>query len=90
MSEPKGVKRKYALSNIPIILRIVMRNILYRKRWVQSDLEIVNNRYKDKVAIIENKDIAFEKIVDMVKITGRDLCYSRNGNGKRSDDKFSL
>jgi len=39
-----------------------MRNILYRKRWVQSDLEIVNNRFKDRAAIIENKDIGMEKI----------------------------
>jgi len=62
LSEPKGVKRKYALSNIPVIFRVVMRNILYRKRWVQSDLEIVNNRFKDRAAIIENKDIGMEKI----------------------------
>ena len=68
MSEPKGVKRKYALSNIPIILRIVMRNILYRKRWVQSDLEIINNRFKDRVVIVENKDIGMEKIEERLSV----------------------
>jgi len=82
LSEPKGVKRKYALSNIPVIFRIVLRNILYRKRWVQSDLQIVKNRFKDRAVIIENKDIGFEKIVDMVKITGRNFYYCQNGNGK--------
>ena len=38
LSEPKGVNKRYAFSNIPIIFRIVLRNILYRKRWVQTDL----------------------------------------------------
>ncbi len=68
LSEPKGVKRKYALSNIPIILRIVMRNILYRKRWIQSDLEIVNSRFKDRVVIVENKDIGMEKIEERLSV----------------------
>lgn len=73
LSDPKGVNKKYALSNIPIIFRIVLRNILCRKRWVQSDLQIVKNSFKDRAVIIENKDIGFEKIVDMVKITGRNF-----------------
>ena len=62
LSDPRGVNKKYAISNIPIIFRIVLRNILYRKRWVQSDLEIVNSRFKDRVVIIENKEIGMEKI----------------------------
>jgi hypothetical protein len=72
-SDPKGVNKKYALSNIPIILVIVLRNVLCRKRWVQSDLQIVKNRFKDRAVIIESKDIRFEKIVDIVKITERNL-----------------
>ncbi len=75
LSDPKGVNKKYALSNIPIIFRIVLRNILCRKRWVQSDLQIVKNRFEDRAVTIENKDIGFERIVDMVKITERNFCY---------------
>lgn len=68
LSDPKGVNKRYAFSNIPIIFRIVMRNILYRKRWVQTDLEIVNNRFKDRVVIVENKDIAMEKIEERLSV----------------------
>ena len=32
---PKGVNKRYAVSNIPIILRIVFKNIFYRKLWVR-------------------------------------------------------
>ena len=68
LSDPKGVNKKYAISNIPIIFRIVMRNILYRRRWVQSDLEIINNRFKDRVVIVENKDIGMEKIEERLSV----------------------
>lgn len=68
LSDPKGVNKKYAISNIPIIFRIVLRNILYRKRWVQTDLEIVNNRFKDRVVIVENKDIGMEKIEERLSV----------------------
>ena len=68
LSDPKGVAKKYAISNIPIIFRIVLRNILYRKRWVQTDLEIVNSRFKDRVVIVENKDIGMEKIEERLSV----------------------
>ena len=66
LSDPKGVNKKYAISNIPIIFKIVMINILYRTRWVQSDLQIIKNGLKDRAVIIENKNMGFEKSLDIV------------------------
>jgi len=60
LSEPKGINKKYAIQNIPVILRIVLKNILLRKRWVRNDMEIIERNFQDKVVIIENP-MSFEK-----------------------------
>lgn len=35
---PKGKRKKFAISNIPIILKMLIRNIFMRKRWIKVDL----------------------------------------------------
>lgn len=62
LSDPKGVNKRYALSNIPIILKIVAKNILYRKQWIMADMQNIKKVSKDKTIIVENIDQGFEKI----------------------------
>lgn len=51
---PKGKRKPFAISNIPIILKILMRNILMKKRWVRADLRQIEGELKDKTYIISS------------------------------------
>jgi len=62
LSEPKGVNKRYAFSNIPIILKIVLNNILFRKQWILDDMQIIKKKLKDKTVIAKTIAIGFEEI----------------------------
>ncbi len=51
LSAPKGKRKKFAISNIPIILRILMRNIFMSRRWVRADLNQIQEGLKSKTHI---------------------------------------
>ncbi len=53
-SAPKGKRKKFAISNIPIILKILMSNILLRKRLVRADIRQIEGELKDKTYIISS------------------------------------
>jgi len=67
LSDPKGVNKKYAIVNIPIIIKIVLENILFRKKWVISDLEIIKNKFQDKVIIAQNVMEGFEEAIRFIR-----------------------
>ncbi len=54
LSDPKGINRKYALQNIPIILKILLRNMLHRKKWLRTDMKIIADRLQDKVVFVKS------------------------------------
>lgn len=56
LSDPKGINKKYAIRNIPIIFGILLRNILFRKKWLVNDLKIIESKYKNKVRIVKDID----------------------------------
>lgn len=62
LSDPKGVNRKYAISNIPIILKIVLKNILFRKQWLLNDMQTTKRKLEDKTVIVKTVDTGFEEI----------------------------
>ena len=62
LSDPKGGNKKYALSNIPIILKIVLRNILFRKQWISNDMQTIKRKLEDKTIIVKTVDTGFEEI----------------------------
>lgn len=62
LSEPKGVNERYALANIPIILKIVLNNILFRKQWISGDMQIIKRKFEDKTIIVDNIDMGLEEI----------------------------
>jgi len=51
LSSPKGKRKRYAISNIPIILRILMRNIFTSKKWIREDLNKIEEKLKGKTYI---------------------------------------
>ena len=50
-SEPKGKRKQFAISNIPIILKILMRNIFGSRKWIRADLNKIREELKDKTCI---------------------------------------
>ena len=71
LSDPKGKKKIFAISNIPIILKIVVRNIYLRRRWVKSDKFKIKEELINKTYIISSVDegywISNSWIVDYLK-----------------------
>ena len=68
LSAPKGIKRKYMPLNIPIILKIVLRNLLYRKKWLLSDMEMIRTKFKDRTIIVNDLDMGFKEIMDVFNL----------------------
>ncbi len=54
LSAPKGKRKKFAISNIPIILKILMRNIFLSRRWVKADLNQIQEGLKSNTHIISS------------------------------------
>ena len=62
LSDPKGVNRRYAFSNIPIILNIGLKNILFRRQWISNDMQTIKRKLEDKTVIVNTVDMGFEEI----------------------------
>ena len=62
LSDPKGVNKRYAFSNIPIILKLVLKNILFRKKWILNDMQTIKRKLEDKTVIVKTVDTGFEEI----------------------------
>ena len=61
-SDPKGICKPYAFYNIPIILKIVLKNILLRKKWVSDDIQIIKKEFEDKTIIVKSIDMGYKEI----------------------------
>jgi len=62
LSDPKGVNKRYAFSNIPIILKIVLKNIIFRKQWISDDLKSIQGELEDKTIIVDTVAEGFKEI----------------------------
>ena len=51
LSKPKGKRKPNAISNIPIITKILARDILLSKKWVKSDLTHIEQKLRNKTYI---------------------------------------
>ncbi len=56
LPEPKGRRKKFSVWNVPIILKILIRNILMSRRWVRADLCQIREELKDKTHIASSVD----------------------------------
>jgi hypothetical protein len=59
---PKGKRKKFAVSNIPIILKILMRNISMSKKWIRADMSHIQAELKDKTHITSSLDEGYRMI----------------------------
>ncbi len=67
LSDPKGKRKPFAISNIPLIMGILMRNITMRKRWVRADLRQIEDELKDKTYIISSVNEGYRLAKSWIK-----------------------
>ena len=74
LSAPKGKRKQFAISNIPIILKILMRNIFMSRRWIRADINQIQEELKDKTEITSSADEGYRRIKSWI------LNYINSGN----------
>ncbi|MBA7662613.1 hypothetical protein ES703_70642 [subsurface metagenome] len=61
-STPKGKMKRYSFYNIPIILKILARNIFLRNKWINNDLNLIQNKFRDRAQVVSSIDEGYEII----------------------------
>lgn len=51
LSAPKGKRKRFASTNIPIILKILLRNIFGSRRWIKTDLSEIHEGLEKRTSI---------------------------------------
>lgn len=62
LSAPKGIKKRFALSNIPLIMKILIRNIFMSKRWVRGDIHKIKEKLIGRTHIVYSNYEAYKTI----------------------------
>jgi len=62
LSAPKGKRKQFAISNIPMILKILMRNIFGSRRWIRADLNKIQEELKGKTHITSSTNEGYRVI----------------------------
>jgi len=63
---PRSLRRRWSPLNLPLIVRIVARNIWHAHRWVREDLQRVHALFRGHVVITDDADKAFGEVVRFV------------------------
>lgn len=61
-SKPKGKMKRYSICNIPVILRILGRNLFMRNRWINNDLKIIKNKFSGRTKDVSSIDEGYKII----------------------------
>lgn len=67
LSAPKGKRKRFAISNIPIILKILMRNITWSKRWIRTDIDLLQRELYEKNCIAPSIDHGYRAVELWIK-----------------------
>ena len=63
---PRTIRRPWSLLNIPLIVRLVLRNILLARRWVGEDLQHIKENHGTRAIIAEDASKAFKTIIQFI------------------------
>jgi len=66
LSAPKGKRKKFSLYNIPIILKIIVRNIFGRTRWIREDLNKIHEELESKTYITASITEGYKIIISWI------------------------
>lgn len=62
LSAPKGKMKRYSIYNVPIISKILARNIFLRNRWINNDLKLIQNKFRDRKQVASSIDEGYKII----------------------------
>jgi len=62
LSAPKGKRKRFAVSNVPIILQILVRNVLLRRKWIDADPTRVREQVDDKTRVARSASQGYHVI----------------------------
>ena len=63
---PRAVRRAWSPFNLPLIFRILARNIRHSEQWVRKDLDRVDSIFHGRVLVTRDPDAAFQELVDFI------------------------
>lgn len=80
LSAPKGKRKRFAITNIPIILKILMRNIFMSKKWVKTDINQIQKELRSKTRITSSSNEEYKMIKSWVVnyMNFTDLCKTND------------
>ena len=71
LSNPQGKQKPFALSNIPIILKILFRNIFFRRKWVRDDLYLLKENFGSITYISHSFDEGYNIVKSWIESDDR-------------------
>ncbi len=74
LSAPKGRRKQFTICNIPVIMKILIRNIFLSRRWIKADLTKIQEELKGKTNISSSVDEGYRKIKSWI------VNYVNSGN----------
>lgn len=66
LSDPKGIRKPFAIGNVPIICSIMLENIVNRKKWIREDLTLLKEKNLMERTWIGYPDDAFRFLVKIL------------------------
>lgn len=62
LSAPKGKRKRFAISNISIILKILIRNIFLSRSWVRTDIRQIQQELSSETCIVSSIEQSYRVI----------------------------
>ncbi len=63
---PRALRRAWSLLNIPLIVRLVGRNVWDASRWVKDDRKRIEGLFSDHTVVTDDPDLAFREIKNFI------------------------
>lgn len=80
LSAPKGKRKRFAISNLLIILKILVRNIFGSERWIREDLNQIQEGLEAKTNITSSVNEGYRIIKSwIINYTVSDDLYKTRG-----------
>ncbi len=63
---PRVERRPYSLLNVPLIVRLVGRNVWKTSRWVKGDRKRIENFFSTDIIVTDDAELAFHEIQNFI------------------------
>ena len=71
LADRGGNGRPYSLTNIPSILKIILRNLLYYRRWVRDDLRTRKEKFPGRFFVTDGIEDGKRVLLDVMEAAAK-------------------